>query len=116
MTVGERYRRIRAALDAACSRAGRDPAEVELLGACKRQPVDRIREAHAAGLRILGENRLQESQTHMAALADLKSFGISAGRGFLPEPDPLCERPSDFASWQDVARELPRLIPRGGFS
>ena len=41
--------------------SGRDEREVRLVGATKSVPVDRIREAIAGGLRIAGENRLQEA-------------------------------------------------------
>jgi pyridoxal phosphate enzyme (YggS family) len=71
VSVTERYRVIQDRIEAACQRAGRDPASVRLLGACKRQPLDRIREAYAAGLRLVGENRLQESAAHHEELADL---------------------------------------------
>lgn len=40
------------------------------MGACKRQPLRRILEAADAGLRVLGENRVQEGQTHRAALLE----------------------------------------------
>lgn len=42
-----------------------------LLGATKTVPPERIREAYAAGLRHLGENRVQERVAKQAALADL---------------------------------------------
>jgi pyridoxal phosphate enzyme (YggS family) len=44
----------------AAARAGRDPAEVEIVAVSKTVPVERIREAIAAGFRTFGENRVQE--------------------------------------------------------
>jgi hypothetical protein len=44
----------------ACARSGRAPAEVILVAVSKTVPVERIRAAVAAGLTILGENRVQE--------------------------------------------------------
>ncbi len=44
----------------ACARAGRLPSEVTLVAVCKTVPVARVRAAVAAGLRVLGENRVQE--------------------------------------------------------
>lgn len=41
--------------------AGRDPGEVVLVAVTKTFPVNRIREALALGLRVLGENRVQEA-------------------------------------------------------
>ncbi len=61
MTVTERVREIRRRIEAAARRAGRDPAEITLVGASKRQPVERLLEARDAGVRVLGENRVQEA-------------------------------------------------------
>ncbi len=61
MTVTERVREIRRRIEAAARRAGRDPAEITLVGASKRQPIERLLEARDAGLRVLGENRVQEA-------------------------------------------------------
>jgi PLP dependent protein len=44
----------------ACARVGRDPAGVALLAVSKTVPADALREAVAAGLDMLGENRVQE--------------------------------------------------------
>jgi PLP dependent protein len=46
---------------AACARAGRDPAEVELVWVSKTHPVERIVEANDLGARLFGENRVQEA-------------------------------------------------------
>jgi pyridoxal phosphate enzyme (YggS family) len=50
---------------------GRDPAEIQLLAVSKRQPVEKIRAAYAAGQRDFGENYAQELLGKQAALADL---------------------------------------------
>jgi pyridoxal phosphate enzyme (YggS family) len=42
-------------------RAGRDPRQVSVVAVSKGFPVERIREALAVGLRMLGENRVQEA-------------------------------------------------------
>lgn len=46
---------------AACSRSGRSLQEVELVAVTKTVPVSRIREAIDAGVRVIGENRVQEA-------------------------------------------------------
>ena len=51
--------------------ANRDPAAVKLLAVSKKQPVAKIREAHAAGQRDFGENFVQEGLEKIEALADL---------------------------------------------
>ncbi|MDA8017250.1 MAG: YggS family pyridoxal phosphate-dependent enzyme [Thermoanaerobaculia bacterium] len=55
-------------LDAACRRAGRDPSELTLVAVSKRHPAAKVREAHAAGLRVFGENHVQEGVSKAAAL------------------------------------------------
>jgi pyridoxal phosphate enzyme (YggS family) len=46
----------------ACARVGRGPAEVSLVAVTKTVDVARIRAAVAAGLTVLGENRVQEGE------------------------------------------------------
>jgi hypothetical protein len=60
-TLAERVEMIRARIAAACARAGRDPAGVRIVAAAKGQGPDRIAEAAAAGIEIIGENRVQEA-------------------------------------------------------
>jgi pyridoxal phosphate enzyme (YggS family) len=48
-------------ISAACSRSGRNPADVTLVAVSKTASVDRVRAAVAAGLTVLGENRVQEA-------------------------------------------------------
>ena len=52
---------VRAQISAACTRAGRDPSEVELLAVTKTHPVDAATYASRYGLRGVGENRVQEA-------------------------------------------------------
>ena len=60
----EAFRRARGVVLAriadAAARAGRDPAEVTLVAVSKTVPAERVRAAVAAGLTVLGENRVQE--------------------------------------------------------
>ena len=62
---------VRARIDAAARRAGRSPAEIELMGVTKQVEPRRIREAHEAGLRTFGENRVQEFAEKINLLRDL---------------------------------------------
>ena len=61
----EAYRAARAEvlarIAAACGRSGRDPATVTLVAVSKTVPADALRDAVAAGLDLLGENRVQEA-------------------------------------------------------
>jgi len=60
-SVGANLATVRQNIARSAERAGRDPSEVVLVAVTKTFPVERIREALAVGLRILGENRLQEA-------------------------------------------------------
>lgn len=51
---------VRARMAAACQRAGRSVGSVQLVAVSKTQPPEVVRAAYAAGLRIFGENRVQE--------------------------------------------------------
>lgn len=58
---GQARDRVLARIAAACRRAGRDPDTVELIAVSKTVAADRLRAAVAAGLSVLGENRVQEA-------------------------------------------------------
>src|SRR2546430_13963322 len=60
-SLGERLQAVRETIARSAERGGRDPGDVVLVTVTKGFPVGRIREALAAGLRILGENRVQEA-------------------------------------------------------
>jgi pyridoxal phosphate enzyme (YggS family) len=52
----------------AAARAGRDPADITLVAVSKTVPAERLVAAVAAGLTILGENRVQEAVSKIAAV------------------------------------------------
>ncbi|MBK1680966.1 YggS family pyridoxal phosphate-dependent enzyme [Rhodocyclus tenuis] len=62
---------VRARVDAACRRVGRDPAGVRLLPVSKTRPEASLRLAYAAGCRLFGENRVQEALGKWEAMQDL---------------------------------------------
>jgi pyridoxal phosphate enzyme (YggS family) len=66
------YARIRDRIAAACRRAGRDPADVQLVAVTKGVSLERVRGAVAAGITTLGENRVQEAMPKIAALPDVE--------------------------------------------
>jgi pyridoxal phosphate enzyme (YggS family) len=53
--------RVLARIADACARVGRDPAGVSLVAVTKTVEIERVRAAVAAGLTVLGENRVQEA-------------------------------------------------------
>jgi pyridoxal phosphate enzyme (YggS family) len=96
---------------AACAHAGRDPATVTLVAVSKTVPAEALRDAVAAGLDLLGENRVQEA---MAKVAD-----VPGARWQLVGPlqSNKARRALEvFESIQsvdsiDLARRLDRLVP-----
>jgi len=62
---------VKTRIAAAAARVDRDPDSVRLLPVSKTVSEDRIRIAVAAGLRELGENKVQEATRKYHALADL---------------------------------------------
>ena len=69
MSIAASLARVRARIAAACERAGRSPDDVTLIGVTKGFPAEAAAEAHAAGLRDLGENRVQEAVAKIETLA-----------------------------------------------
>ncbi len=64
-----RWAAVRARVDAAATRAGRDPAAVRIVAATKTVPAERLTALVRAGCRDLGENRAQELVAKAPGLA-----------------------------------------------
>ena len=43
----------------------------------------------------------------------LSDYEVDGDRGFLPVPDPLDRLPNDFSPWEEMGRELPKLLMSG---
>ena len=71
MSIVENIARIRERIAAAARRAGRNPVEITLMGVSKTFPVELVREAYTAGIRVFGENRVQEFAGKADALRNL---------------------------------------------
>lgn len=65
---------VRARMDAAAKRAGRDASSIRLLPVSKTMDEAHIRLAYAAGCRLLGENKVQEAYRKWEAMADLQDL------------------------------------------
>ena len=68
--IAENLAAVRARVEAAATRAGRRSDEVTLVVVTKEVDVMQVAEAISAGVRDLGENRVQELQSKQSALAD----------------------------------------------
>ncbi|MGA7751241.1 MAG: YggS family pyridoxal phosphate-dependent enzyme [Candidatus Sulfotelmatobacter sp.] len=71
MSISENIAAINERIAKAARRAGRSAEDVALMAVSKTHPAERIREAYAAGLRLFGENRVQEFAGKAGALSDL---------------------------------------------
>jgi hypothetical protein len=71
MTLAVQLAQIREEIATTCRRANRSDSEVALMAVTKTHPAEVVAEAYAAGLRLFGENRVQEWQEKSSALAHL---------------------------------------------
>ncbi|GAB6076622.1 YggS family pyridoxal phosphate-dependent enzyme [Desulfurobacterium crinifex] len=71
MGVRENVQKIKERIERACERVGRDPREVSILAASKTRTSEEIREVFEAGIKLFGENRVQEARDKIPLLSDL---------------------------------------------
>jgi pyridoxal phosphate enzyme (YggS family) len=68
--VAANYRKIMDRISEAALKAGRNPQEIKLLAAAKSQSIESIRAAIAAGVRLVGENYVQEAEHKKKAISE----------------------------------------------
>lgn len=68
-----RLEEINRRMAAACERAGRSASEITLVAVSKTVPAARIREAIEAGVRTLGESRVQEAAAKIPELSAISA-------------------------------------------
>ena len=73
MAIAENIASIRHRMKAAGMRAGRNVDDVTLMAVSKTVPPELIRGAYLAGVRVFGENRVQEFAKKIDALRDLSN-------------------------------------------
>lgn len=71
MAIAENIARVRDRIQAAALRAGRSADSVTLMAVSKTFPAESVREAHGAGVRLFGENRVQEFATKAEGVQSL---------------------------------------------
>jgi len=74
--IASRVAAIRERIARAAARARRSPDEVTLIAVSKTQPPEAVRDAFAEGVRHFGENKVQEAEGKITALADLRAEGL----------------------------------------
>ena len=77
----ENLERVEAAIEQACRRAGRSRSDVELMAVTKTYPAATVAEAAGLGLRLFGENRVQEFAGKAPELAGMRTDGSNAAAG-----------------------------------
>ena len=69
-TITENILQINDRISRAARKAGRDPGEITLIAVTKTVETKSIKEAISAGLRVFGENYVQEAQEKMGKIKD----------------------------------------------
>ena len=69
-------KRVMEGIADAAARSGRDPQQVKLLAATKTQPAPAVRAAVEAGVRLVGENYVQEAQAKKEAVGGLAEWHL----------------------------------------
>jgi pyridoxal phosphate enzyme (YggS family) len=69
ITISDNLRRVQDTIADACARAGRAPSAVTLVAVSKTHPVEAVLEAMEAGAQHFGENRVEEAETKIPAVA-----------------------------------------------
>ena len=64
----ENLQEVEERIQEACRRAGRDRSEVTLVAVSKTKPVSMLKEAYDLGVRVFGENKVQEIREKYEAL------------------------------------------------
>lgn len=65
MGITEQLAKVQSRIAQAARAAGRDPSEITVVAATKTQSSETIRAAIAAGIKVCGENRVQELSAHL---------------------------------------------------
>lgn len=112
----ENLRAVQARIEAACARAGRDPSEVRLLPISKTVPAHILGFAYDAGIRVFGENKIQEAQEKHEALAHLPIAFAIVGHLQTNKARHLARFASEFHALDShrLAKELDRRLEREG--
>ena len=71
MSIADNVAAVRERIARAAARVRRGPDSITLMAVSKTVEPERIREAYAAGMRVFGENRVQEFEGKSATLSEL---------------------------------------------
>jgi pyridoxal phosphate enzyme (YggS family) len=74
--IADRVAAVRERIARAAERASRPVGDITLVAVTKTHPEEAVRAAFAAGVRDVGENRVQEAEPKVAATGDLSAAGL----------------------------------------
>ena len=116
MSIQSNITEIRSRIAAACAECGRDPKEITLVGASKMNDAAACREAIAAGIDVLGENRVQEMTEKLSQNAydgaPLHWSGAGCASTARP-PARDCTRPPSSWCGRSIRRPVPKRSSPG---
>ncbi|MEA2622715.1 MAG: dependent protein [Chloroflexota bacterium] len=94
-------------------RSGREPASVQLVAISKSVPIERLHDAAALGLTILGENRVQEAADKVAGLPGVQWHLVGHLQGNKAARAVTLFDVVESVDSLDLARRLDRLADSG---
>ena len=62
---------VKEKIEAACRRCGRDPREIKLMAVTKFHPLEAVEAAWQTGIRLFGENRVQEATEKFSGFGEI---------------------------------------------
>jgi PLP dependent protein len=115
MSIAESLALLREEIAQMCRACGRREDEVTLITVSKTMPASRIREAHTAGARDFGENRVQEIVEKSPELTDLDFTWHMIGHLQTNKVRKLLPRLGLLHTLDrlELAEEIARLLPPG---
>jgi len=116
MSIADNLAAVRARIDAACLRAGREPASVRLLPVSKTRPAADVLAAHEAGAVRFGENRVQEAWGKARELAEAGVEWAIIGHLQVNKAKVVAGFASEFQALDslEVAAELDKRLQAAG--
>ena len=74
--IAARVAKVRERIERAARRSGRRVDEVTIVAVSKTKTADDVRAGYEAGLRVFGENKVQEAEAKATLLASLREAGL----------------------------------------
>ena len=75
-SISENLKRVRERISRAAERVGRQAHDITLVAVSKTKPAEAIAEAAEAGVRVVGENRVQEAERKVGDVTDAVAWHL----------------------------------------